>query len=52
VPVLYAGAQPSFVGLDQIDLGPLPNSLKGAGVVNVQLVVDGQASNTVTLTFK
>jgi uncharacterized protein (TIGR03437 family) len=52
VPVLFAGAQPTFAGLDQVNLGPLPASLKGAGSVNVQIVVDGQPSNTVTVTFK
>jgi len=52
VPVLFAGAQPTFAGLDQVNLGTLPASLKGAGSVNVQIVVDGQPSNTVTVTFK
>jgi hypothetical protein len=52
VPVLFAGAQPTFAGLDQVNLGPLPASLKGAGSVNVQIVVDGLPSNTVTVSFK
>jgi uncharacterized protein (TIGR03437 family) len=52
IPVLFAGAQPSFVGLDQINIGPLPASLKGSGTVNVQILVNGQPANTVTLAFK
>ncbi len=52
VPVQYAGAAPGFVGLDQVNLGPLPASLRGAGTVSVVITVDGQAANTVTLTFR
>jgi len=50
-PVLFAGAQGSFVGLDQVNV-QLPRSLIGSGVVNVVLTVDGQASNTVTISIK
>jgi uncharacterized protein (TIGR03437 family) len=52
VPVLYSGTQPSFAGLDQVNTGPLPASLRGAGSVDVQIMVDGLPSNTVTLTFR
>lgn len=52
VPVLYAGAQPQFLGEDQINLGPIPTSLKGAGTVNVNITVNGQVSNTVTVTIQ
>ncbi|HEV2446891.1 MAG TPA: Ig-like domain repeat protein, partial [Candidatus Sulfopaludibacter sp.] len=52
VPVQYAGAQPQFPGLDQVNIGPLPASLKGAGSVNVAVAVAGQAANTVTVTFQ
>jgi uncharacterized protein (TIGR03437 family) len=48
VPVQYAGAQPSFPGLDQVNIS-LPAALSGAGIANVVLTVDGQASNTVTV---
>ena len=48
VPVLYAGAQPSFPGLDQVNVA-LPLNLRGFGESNVVLTVDGQVSNTVTL---
>jgi uncharacterized protein (TIGR03437 family) len=46
VPVQYAGAQPSFPGLDQVNVS-LPATLGGSGYANVVLTVDGQVSNTV-----
>ena len=49
VPVIYAGAQPQFVAEDQVNMGPIPMSLKGAGVVNIVITANGQASNTVTV---
>jgi uncharacterized protein (TIGR03437 family) len=52
VPVLYAGAQPQFIAEDQVNLGPIPQSLKGAGTVNLVLAVNGESSNTVTVTIK
>ena len=51
LPVAYAGPQPQYPGLDQVDV-LLPASLKGAGQVNVTLTADGQVSNTATLTFQ
>jgi uncharacterized protein (TIGR03437 family) len=51
VPVPYAGAQGTFVGLDQINLGPVPRSMIGAGVVNIILTVDGQTANTLQVDF-
>lgn len=51
LPVAYAGSQSQFPGLDQVDV-LLPSSLKGAGQVNVTLTVDGEVSNTATLTFQ
>lgn len=52
VPVTYAGEQPEFLGLDQLNAGPLPAELAGRGLVNVQLVVDGIASNAVQVRFR
>jgi uncharacterized protein (TIGR03437 family) len=52
IPVLYSGSQPIFVGLDQINVGPLPASLRGAGSVDVQVKINGQPANTVTITIK
>jgi uncharacterized protein (TIGR03437 family) len=48
VPVQFAGPQPSFAGLDQVNV-LLTLNLRGAGEVPVVLTVDGQSSNTVTV---
>jgi uncharacterized protein (TIGR03437 family) len=45
---LYAGPQPMFPGLDQINI-PLPLSLRGAGEVNVTVTVDRVKSNSVKI---
>ena len=47
----YAGAQPSFPGLDQVNV-LLPASLSGAGTVTVQMTVNGQPANPVTIAIK
>ena len=52
VPVLYAGPQSQFQGLDQINLGPLPAGLQGKGDVDVIITVDGVPANTVRLNFQ
>jgi uncharacterized protein (TIGR03437 family) len=46
VPVDFAGAQGTYAGEDQINIA-LPASLRGAGVVDVRLIVDGESSNSV-----
>ena len=51
VPVLYAGLQPDFPGLDQVNVA-LTLNLRGSGESNVVLTVDGQTSNTVTVNIK
>jgi len=48
LPATFAGAQPSFTGLDQINV-LLPASLAGSGVANITVTVDGQNSNVVTI---
>jgi uncharacterized protein (TIGR03437 family) len=48
VPALYAGPQPQFVGLDQINV-PLTLNLHGSGVANIVLKVDQHQANTVTV---
>lgn len=45
VPVAYAGSQNYYVGLDQINLGPLPPSLKGVGMVDIVFTADGEIAN-------
>jgi uncharacterized protein (TIGR03437 family) len=52
VPVLYAGPQGPYPGLDQVNLGPLPMSLAGAGAVNLVITVDGAPANTTQVTIQ
>jgi hypothetical protein len=52
VPVTYFGAQGAYAGLDQMNLGPVPKSLIGAGQVNLVITADSHAANTVTLAFQ
>jgi len=52
VPVLFAGPQGTYVGEDQVNLGPLPASLAGKGDLNLILTVDGVPANTVTIGIK
>lgn len=52
VPLLFAGAQGEFVGLDQANIGPLPRSLAGKGEAPVVLSVEGQDANTVTVNIR
>jgi uncharacterized protein (TIGR03437 family) len=49
--VLFAGATPGLVGLDQANLR-LSRSLLGRGEVAITLVVDNQAANLVTVSIK
>ncbi|MEO8099843.1 MAG: SBBP repeat-containing protein [Acidobacteriota bacterium] len=52
IPVQYAGPQTQYAGLDQLNLGPLPATLAGKGIVDVIVTVDGEVANTVTLTIQ
>jgi uncharacterized protein (TIGR03437 family) len=47
----FAGPQGTYVGLDQVNV-ILPKSLRGSGSSPVVLTVDGQAANTVSVTFR
>jgi uncharacterized protein (TIGR03437 family) len=51
VPVLYAGPQGSFPGLDQVNV-QLPASLAGKGNVNIQLTAAGIPANSVQITIQ
>ena len=51
VPVAFCGAQGTYEGLDQLNLGPLPSTI-GAGVLNLVITADGQAANIVTLAIQ
>ncbi|PWT89716.1 MAG: hypothetical protein C5B56_06635 [Proteobacteria bacterium] len=48
VPVLYAGSELVFPGLDQVNI-PILLTLRGAGLVDVVVTADGQASNPVQI---
>jgi uncharacterized protein (TIGR03437 family) len=50
-PVLYAGPQPSFPGLDQVNV-ELPVQLRGRGEVEILLTADGQRANSVFITVR
>jgi uncharacterized protein (TIGR03437 family) len=52
VPVLFAGAHPTFVGLDQVNIGPIPRSLIGAGEVAILLTAGNLSANEVTVTIQ
>ncbi len=51
VPVIYAGSQPTFVGLDQINV-QLPRTLAGKGEVDLMVTVDGKVANTTRISIK
>jgi uncharacterized protein (TIGR03437 family) len=50
-PVLYAGPQGQYAGEDQVNVS-LPYALAGAGLVSINLTVDGYPVNTVTLVIR
>ena len=52
VGVLGAVPQGEFVGLDQINIGPLPASLAGGGEIEIVLTADGKTANMVTVTIQ
>jgi uncharacterized protein (TIGR03437 family) len=52
VPVIFAGAQGDLVGLDQVNIGPLPRVLAGKGAVEVVIRVAGRRANRVTVTIQ
>ncbi len=48
VQALYVAAQTQIPGLDQINV-PLPLTLRGSGMVDVTVTVDGVKSNAVQI---
>ena len=52
VPVLAAGAQGQFAGLDQVNIGPLSRSLAGSGELTIELTIDGIQSNLVAISIR
>ena len=51
MPIEYVGAQNEYRGLDQVNIR-LPRTLLGRGEVAVELTVEGQMANVVSLSFK
>ena len=51
VPLLYAGPQGQYQGLDQVNIS-LPRSLAGMGEVSVYLTGDGNVSNMITVNIQ
>lgn len=52
VPVIGAAAQSQYPGLDQVNIGPLPRTLAGAGAVPLSVRVGNATSNNVTVSVK
>ena len=52
VPVTFAGVAAGYVGLDQLNIGPIPLTLAGKGEVPIQCLFDGAPTNQVTVAFK
>jgi len=48
VPVEYAGPQPTYAGLDQVNV-LLPLTLSGSGLSDLVVTVDGHTSNAVQI---
>jgi uncharacterized protein (TIGR03437 family) len=51
LPAAYAGAAPTFVGLDQVNV-LLPSSLAGSGTVSLSISAAGTASNVLMVAFQ
>ena len=51
VPVIFAGPQGDFAGLDQVNL-LLPRTLAGRGEAGIELTVENNAANVVTVSIK
>ncbi|MEP7271468.1 MAG: hypothetical protein ABI882_08175, partial [Acidobacteriota bacterium] len=49
---LFSGMIGGFVGLDQMNISPLPRDLAGAGAVNIEITVDGKAANVTTVSIR
>jgi uncharacterized protein (TIGR03437 family) len=50
-PVLYAGPQPQYIGLDQVNL-IIPDSLRGRGTVDLSLSIGSSSSNSVSIALQ
>jgi uncharacterized protein (TIGR03437 family) len=52
VPLAGPLGHPVFPGLDQVNLGPIPRSLLGSGLVDIQITVDGIPANIVQVQIR
>jgi uncharacterized protein (TIGR03437 family) len=52
VNVLGAGPQGEFIGLDQVNIGPIPARLAGRGEVNILLFANGVQANPVSVSIR
>lgn len=52
MPVQGFAAVTAYQGEDVINIGPLPATLAGRGIVDVIIIFDGKTANTVTVEFK
>jgi len=50
--ILGFAAAPGFVGLDQVNVGPIPRSLINRGAVDVVLMAGGKTANTVSINIQ
>ncbi|MBX5496324.1 MAG: hypothetical protein IRZ15_13415 [Bryobacteraceae bacterium] len=51
-PVTEIAPQAEYLGLDQVNIGPLPRELAGRGSVDIVLTLDGRQANVVTVTIE
>jgi uncharacterized protein (TIGR03437 family) len=53
IPVFsFAGSLEQFVGLGQVNIGPIPRSFAGRGAAPLALTVDGVAANAVLVSIR
>ena len=45
IPVQYVGLSPGFIGLDQLNIGPLPLTLAGTGLQQLTITINGRIAN-------
>jgi uncharacterized protein (TIGR03437 family) len=45
IPVQYVGLSPGFIGLDQLNIGPLPLTLAGTGLQPLTITINGRIAN-------
>lgn len=45
IPIQFIGATRDYVGLDQLNIGPLPLTLAGSGIQPLSVTIDGVSAN-------